>query len=174
MYVGRSIGITIHSPCKQSNKNYTNCRKTGNTLNVYDGGMNSKQIGSRLRAHRENYPRVPLRRLASETKSLTIQRISNYEQGIRLLKAKEAKILADAFKRLGKPITASELLGIQEEGTQQERPERPRTAKGGALTRQEEALLSVVRQLPPSERNRFLEAIRAVASACGINIKKGG
>lgn len=63
---------------------------------------------------RKRDPRTTLEELASETKVLTKQRISNYEQGIRLLKANEAQLIANAFARLGKPITASYLLGIDE------------------------------------------------------------
>lgn len=43
---------------------------------------------------------------------------------------------------------------------------------GGALTRHEDAWLKVIRQLPPSERERFLEAIGAVATAMGIRKTK--
>src|SRR5687768_644210 len=122
--------INIHGLCTSASCFYTYCRQTVFTPNVYACGMNSQQIGERLRAHRTRAPKVSLAKLAAETRSMTASGISNYEQGIRLLKAREASVLADAFKRLGKPISASELLGIEEKKGQHE------SGKGlGALTR---------------------------------------
>lgn len=80
---------------------------------MYVRKVNKKELGKRLRAHRESPPKITLSALAKETKALTASGISNYEQGIRLLKSREAKILADAFARLGKPVTPAKLLGIE-------------------------------------------------------------
>lgn len=92
---------------------YTKRRRTTVTLNVYALDVSSKDIGRDLKQHRERPPRISLARLATETKVLTASGISNYEQGIRTLKTREAKILAEAFERLGKPISAATILGLE-------------------------------------------------------------
>ena len=122
----------------------------------------AEETGRRLQRHRKQSPKITLNRLASETKSLTVSAISNYEQGIRQLRPREAKILAGAFSRLGRPISVSELLGIEEQHKEQR----------GALTRHEEAIIEIYRQFPPSVRKRFLDHLHAFASACGIDIKR--
>lgn len=43
---------------------------------------------------------------------------------------------------------------------------------GGALSRHEDAWVELLRQLPPSERTRFLEAVRPFATAMGIKKTK--
>lgn len=76
--------------------------------------VDQKQIGDQLRQHRTKKPRISLYRLADETKVLTAAGISNYETGYRRLKVREAKILSEAFKRLGRPISAAKILDIEE------------------------------------------------------------
>lgn len=81
---------------------------------MYAYRVNKVEIGKRLRKHRENRPKITLQRLSKETRALSVSRISNYEQGTRLLKAKEAKLLADAFVKLEKPVTAAYLLCLED------------------------------------------------------------
>lgn len=103
---------------------YTNCvllqaaihesLTDSDTLNVYDAVMTSEEIGRRLRAIRQSEPKITLDQLAMETgNKLTKSRISNYEQGLRELKSRQAQILAEALTRLGKPVTASQLLMLE-------------------------------------------------------------
>lgn len=157
------MSINIHEPCNSARGFYTQRRKTGITLHVYAHGMSTQKLGGLLRHHRTKEPKVTLEQLSKESRSLSVARISNYEQGIRTLKAREAKILAEAFGRLGKPITAAELLGISEETNAME---------GGALTRHEMAIIEIYRQLPSSGRKRFLDHLYAFASAFGIKTKR--
>lgn len=81
-------------------------------MRVISEAMTKEEIGIRLRHHRESNPYVTLKELSEETRVLSFNRISNYEQGIRSLKPNEAKVLADAFTKLGKPTTVTYLLGI--------------------------------------------------------------
>jgi transcriptional regulator with XRE-family HTH domain len=86
----------------------------GFTLTVYPNRVNNVEVGKRLRNHREGQPKVSLEALCNATgKSLSPSRISNYEQGIRSLKPRDASILAAAFTKLGKPVTATFLLGLE-------------------------------------------------------------
>lgn len=84
------------------------------TLGVYDDDMTSEEVGRRLRAIRLSEPKITLEQLAIETgNKLTKSRISNYEQGLRELKTRQAQILAEAFTRVGKTVTASQLLMLE-------------------------------------------------------------
>lgn len=42
----------------------------------------------------------------------------------------------------------------------------------GALTRHEEAIIEIYRQLPPGVRKRFLDIVYAFAATCGVNVKR--
>lgn len=82
---------------------------------MYANEVTQKEIGERLRQHRKGHPRVSLYVLAEATNNvLSAARISNYEQGTRGFGTSEAKILSRAFRKLGKPITAGALLGLDE------------------------------------------------------------
>lgn len=121
----------------------------GGTLNVYAFAVNKKEIGKQLKSIRQSEPKITLEKLAEETKSLTKSGISNYEQGLRMLKPREAGILAKTFTRLGKPVNASQLLGIEAypSGVQEPPPVYGTVDK----KRFEECLAILYEMLPPAE-----------------------
>lgn len=124
---------------------------------MYAHGVNSQEIGKRLRLHRTRAPRISLARLADETKVLTLSRISNYEQGIRVLKTKEAQLLSAAFNRLGKPISAATLLGINDE-------EKSNQQGVGSLSNDEQVLVTKYRQMPSTMKTHYQEIGNTLAS----------
>lgn len=135
---------------------------------MYDDGVsnqNAHEIGDRLRKHRESHPRITLAKLSAETKVLSVSRISNYEQGLRLLKAKEAQIISGAFERLGKPISAASLLGIEKTTN----PDK----EVGALSMDEEILLKKYRQMSQPDRDVLQAAGDTFASKKQVKKKAG-
>jgi len=84
------------------------------TPGVYARRVNNIEIGRRLKSHREASPKVSLEKLSKATGgTFSPSRISNYEQGLRALKPRDAETLASAFGKLGKPTTAIFLLGLE-------------------------------------------------------------
>jgi len=57
----------------------------------------NKKIGQRLRAERKKHE-LSLSELASRTKTLSISRIRNYEQGLRRMGIEESQELAEALE----------------------------------------------------------------------------
>lgn len=106
-----------------------------------------KRIGERIRISRDA-KRLTLKQLSRLTGGvLSESRISNYEQGIRQLKSKEALVLAVP---LG--VEPSYLLCVEGE-------------EEGEMTAQESALLRNFRALPENERGAYARRIEVLALA---------
>jgi transcriptional regulator with XRE-family HTH domain len=104
----------------------------------------TKEQGRRLRDAR-GVLKLTLREVSERTKgAVSPSRLSNYEQGLRLLKPREALRLAEA---LG--VTAAYLLCVE----------------GGEMTQEEVNLLRNWRALPENERNQYARRIEVLALA---------
>lgn len=103
------------------------------------------EIGKRLRAARKamGVSGIPLQELSRLTDGvLSPSRISNYEQGIRLLKPQEARILGKALK-----VDPAYLMCLE----------------GGEMLPEETELLSNWRALPEKDRRDYSRRIAALA-----------
>lgn len=111
----------------------------------YHSRMNDKSLGERLKRHRTSHPKISTYDLAKAAKYITAAGITNKERGIRKISKRDAEILAEAFSRLGKPVTPLYLLGMDDNASVQ--------YSGGSVNA--EILADCIRifeeMLPPSE-----------------------